>query len=119
MEIRIVDKRGCHKQITVKGEEHIEFDLRNEKGDVVTCRAYFGTNQIWLGVDGYGSSTESDEDSVQIAIDVYHHNMDNYGPNYRPPEAGHVALRTWLDINRDESESYSFGGTRLDKRDEE
>ena len=108
IDIRILNSTTgeLEETVTVPWGSQIQFTLQNEAGDPVECRGIFGINQLWLGVDGYGNLVDNDEDAIQVALDVWHHDMppESYPPNYDHPSQGHAMVLIWPNVNIEDAD---------------
>jgi hypothetical protein len=120
--VRVVNSSTgkVERTITVPYRSHLEFELVNEIGHIVTCRAFLGTWTAWFGVTGYGNLTDVDEQATQVAIDVYHHNMpDDFYQGRKHSSAGHAQILLWPDVNEEEPDSVSLELARVGNREPE
>lgn len=128
-QIRLIDENtGAVTTATVPYAGRVEFDLHNLAGEKVTVRLYIGNDLAWLGVEGYGSSTEADDQGVQVGIDAFHLNAPaSYYDDYHHPNQGEAQLLVWDDINEEEPQeivsfkklrSIPLAQARLERREE-
>ena len=121
-ELRLIDEntREVVQTVRVPYTGHVEFELHNVAGEKMTVKLYIGHDIAWLGVDGYGSATEADDQGVVVGIDAHHHDApEGYYEDYNHPSAGHAQAMLWADINKEEPETFSLAKARLENREED
>jgi hypothetical protein len=118
--IRVVDDNTekIQQEVVVPWHSHLEFELVNEDGELVTCRVVFGSHQIWVGADGYGNQPAHMDEPLQASLDVFHHDMPPIeGDDH--PSRGHAMVLVWSDANEEEPDIVSLVEARVVDKQEE
>ena len=113
--IKIVNKRtGTARDLNFsRQDERIEFLLHNGAEEEKSLRVELLDQTVWVGVDGYGEPSCPDGTAMQVAVDVFHMDMQEGHEHYDEDAVPHPFVRVFERMGDEDPDLIWLGQLRL------